>query len=62
MAGTKPSKGEIIEVCLQETDFATACAKLNVSRNWLTQKLAVIEAEGGYRRRRNCPILVRDAR
>ena len=61
MTETKPSRGTIIDVCLQETDFATACAKLNVSRGWLTQKLAMIESEGGYRRRSNCPILVSDA-
>ena len=61
MTGMKPSRGTIIAVCSQETDFATACAKLNVSRNWLTLKLAEIEAAGGYSRRRNCPILVRDA-
>ena len=60
MTGMKPSRENIIDVCLQETDFATACAKLNVSRGWLTQKLAEIEAAGGYRRRRSCPILVRD--
>ena len=60
MAEPKPSRGAIIDVCLHETDFETACAKLNVSRGWLTRKLAVIEAAGGYRRRRNCPILVRD--
>ena len=57
----KPSREAIIDVCLQETDFETACAKLNVSRGWLTRKLAMIEASGGYRRRRNCPILVSDA-
>lgn len=61
MTETKPSKEDIIEVCLHETDFATACAKLGVGRNWLTQKLAALEVEGGYRRRRNCPLLIRDA-
>ena len=61
MAGMKPDDETVIAVCLQETDFETACAKLNVSRGWLTRKLAIIEAEGGYRRRRNCPILVSDA-
>ena len=61
MTEPKPSREDIIDVCLQETDFETACAKLNVSRGWLTRKLAMIEAAGGYRRRRNCPILVSDA-
>ena len=61
MAEPKPSRGTIIDVCMQETDFETACAKLNVSRGWLTRKLAMIEAEGGYRRRTNCPLLIRDA-
>ena len=62
MTETKPSKGDIIEVCLHETDFATACAKLNVGRDWLTLQLAQIELIGGYHRRSNSPILMRDAR
>lgn len=61
MAGMKPDDKTVIAVCLQETDFSTACAKLNVGRSWLTQKLASLEVAGGYRRRISCPILVRDA-
>ena len=61
MAGTKPDDETVINVCLRETDFTTACAKLGVGRSWLTQKLATLEVEGGYRRRLNCPLLIRDA-
>lgn len=61
MSRTKPDDETVITVCLQETDFTTACAKLGVGRSWLTQKLAALEVEGGYRRRRNCPLLIRDA-
>jgi hypothetical protein len=62
MSMTKPDDETVITVCLNETDFATACAKLNVSRGWLTRKLAQIELNGGYHRRSNSPILIRDAR
>ena len=61
MTGTKPDDRTVITVCLSETDFTSACAKLGVGRSWLTQKLAALEVEGGYRRRRNCPILIRNA-
>lgn len=62
MAEAKPTKEDIIKVRLNETDFATACAKLNVGRDWLTLQPAQIELAGGCHRRSNSPILIRDAR
>ena len=61
MSMKKPDDETVITVCLRETDFPSACAKLGVGRSWLTQKLAALEVEGGYHRRSNCPLLIRDA-
>ena len=61
MSMKKPDDETVITVCLRETDFPSACAKLGVGRSWLTQKLAALEVEGGYRRRSNCPLLIRYA-
>ena len=61
MAGKKPTDEKVIAVCSQETDMTSACVRLDVSRSWLTNRLAMIEMLGEYRRRSNCPILIRDA-
>jgi hypothetical protein len=59
MTETKPSKEDIIKVCLSERDMASACVTLGVGRGWLTNKLAEIEADGTFMRRSSCPLLVR---
>ena len=61
MSMKKPDDETVITVCLRETDFPSACAKLGVGISWLTQKLTELEVEGGYRRHGNCPILIHDA-